>query len=234
MFEDVDFAGTASAYDGGTVDLALQNVDVELYDADHGDTLMASVVTGVDGTFTFVGLPDGNYKVRVRSATIGDADTPPAGGLNGTVPGTWPYPLPEMTWGRGSALYGGQSATVDDTDTADDAGPGDTYVSVALSGGDDTGVDFGFAYNLIVNTLDDGLADDTRSDQGSLRQFLKNANAIGTAGGTTANASQFRMQVRGEPDRRSSDLLVANLCPTTQLPNLSEWRHDPGRIDTSR
>ena len=30
---------------------------------------------------------------------------------------------------------------------------------------------------------------------GTLRQFIKNANAIGTAGSTTANYSQFRMQV---------------------------------------
>ena len=67
-----------------------------------------------------------------------------------------------------------------------------------MSGGNVTGVDFGFAYNLIVNAADDGLADNTRSDQGSLRQFIKNTNAIGTAGGTTANSSEFRMQVAAD------------------------------------
>ena len=199
VFEDVDFAGTAAAYDGGVTDALLDSVDVELYDADAADAFVASTTTGrtASGAFSFTGLADGNYKVRVRSATIGDTDSPPAGGLNGTVPGTWPYPLPELTWADGSALYGGQSATTDDADTGDDAGPGDTYVSVSVSGADVTGVDFGFAYNLIVNTADDGLADNTRSDQGSLRQFLKNANAIGAAGGTTANSSQFRIPGAG-------------------------------------
>jgi parallel beta-helix repeat protein len=215
VFEDRDFAGIASDWDPA-VDLALDSVDVELYDADNGDTLMASVLTAVDGTFTFVGLGDGNYKVRVRSATIGDAFTPPAGGLNASVPGTWPYPLAEMTWGNGAALYGGQDATVDDTDTGDDAGPGDTYVTVSVSGGDVSDVNFGFAYNLIVNTLDDGLADNTRSDQGSLRQFLKNANAIGTAGGTTANYSRFRIPGAG-PQMVSTVSVLPVMVETTTL-----------------
>ena len=192
VFEDVDFAGTASAYDGGVTDLGLANVDVELYDASD-DSYISSTTAAGDGTYSFVAVADGDYRVRVRSATIGDADTPPAGTLNATVPGTWPYPLPELTWANGAALYGGQSATADDADTGDDGGPGDTYVSVSVSGGDVTGVDFGFAYNLVVNTADDGLADNARSDQGSLRQFIKNANAIGTAGSTTANSSRFRI-----------------------------------------
>jgi len=196
VFEDADFAGGASAYDGGVSDALIDSVDVELYDADDSDAFVSTTTTGrsATGEFSFTGLDDGNYKVRVRSASIGDTDSAPAGGLNGTVPGDWPYPLPEMTWGRGSPVYGGQSAAGDDTDTADDAGPGDTYISVSVSGADVTGVDFGFAYNLVVNAEDDGLADNARSDQGSLRQFLKNANAIGAAGGTTANSSEFRMQ----------------------------------------
>ena len=70
-----------------------------------------------------------------------------------------------MTWGDSAAVYGGQSATVDDTDTGDDAGVGDTHVTVTVSGGDVTGVNLGFVYNLIVNTLDDGLVDTDRSDR---------------------------------------------------------------------
>ncbi|MEZ4648047.1 MAG: right-handed parallel beta-helix repeat-containing protein [Candidatus Eisenbacteria bacterium] len=222
VFEDADFAGAASAYDGGVNDGLIDSVDVELYDADDSDAFLVSTTTGrtATGTFTFSGLADGNYKVRVRSATIGDADSPPKGGLNGTVPGTWPYPLPEMTWANGSAMYGGQSASTDDADTGDDAGPGDTYVSVTVSGGNVTGVDCGFAYNLIVNTLDDGAANTSRSDQGSLRQFLKNANAIGAAGGTTANSSEFVMQ---EAANQSSGLdSWWRIVPTAALPSFSD------------
>ena len=111
-------------------------------------------------------MTNGSYKVRVRSATIGDLDTPPRGGLNATVPGTWPYPLAEMTWANGAARYGGQSATVDDTATGDNGGPGDTYAALTLSGSSVANVDFGFAYNLIVNADDDANADGARSKQG--------------------------------------------------------------------
>ena len=166
VFEDANFAGTASGWDGGAADLGLANVDVELYNAGT-NAYIASTTTAAGGTFTFGNVANGNYKVRVRSATIGDADTPPKGALNATVPATWPYPLAEMTWGNGVALYGGQSATVDDTATGDNAGPGDTFVTVTVSGADVTGVDLGFAYNLIVNAGSDANADTARSKQGS-------------------------------------------------------------------
>jgi hypothetical protein len=221
VFEDADFAGTSSAYDGGTTDLALANVDVELYDATDS-SFVATTITDGTGLYTFSGLADGDYFVRVRSATIGDADTPPAGGLNASVPATWPYPLAEMTWGNGAALYGGQSATANDSDTGDDAGLGDTHLPVTVSGADVTSVDFGFAYNLIVNVEDDGLADTTRSDQGSLRQFLKNANAIGAANGTTANSSVFAMQV---PANQSAGAYSWwRISPVKVLPDIADGR----------
>jgi uncharacterized repeat protein (TIGR01451 family) len=176
VFEDADFAGTATAWDNGIGDLGLDNVDVELYDG--LDAYVTSVTTTGSGTYTFTGLSDGTYKVRVRSATIGDPDTPPAGGYNATVPGSWPYPLPEMTWANGAASIGGQDHTVDDTATGDNAGPGDTYVTVTVSGADLTGVDFGFSFEVIVNEADDANADNVRSKQGTLRQFIKNSNAI--------------------------------------------------------
>jgi parallel beta-helix repeat protein len=215
VFEDADFTGAASDYDGGASDLALQNVDVELYD--NSNVYITSTTTTGSGNFTFTGLGNGSYKVRARSATIGDADTLPAGGLNATVPATWPYPLADMTWGNGSAVYGGQDPTVDDTATGDDAGPGATYVSFTVSGADITSVNFGFAYNVIVNRADDANAGNVRSTQGSLRQFIKNANAIGIAGGTTANASQFRV---------SNALLdgngVASIAAVAALPALND------------
>ncbi|MCP3981212.1 MAG: DUF11 domain-containing protein [bacterium] len=193
VFEDADFAGTASDFQAG--DLALEDVEVELYNA--ADAHLQTVTTNASGQYGFSVMADGTYKVRARSATIGSGNAAPAGGLNGSVPGTWPDPLPEMTWGNGAAVYGGQDPAVDDTATAATIGPGDTYVTISVSGGDVTGVNLGFAYNLIVNTADDTNADDARSAQGSLRQFLKNANAIGTGGGTTANSSQFRIPGAG-------------------------------------
>jgi len=176
VFEDTDFAGIATNWDGGTGDTALPYVDVELYT--NVDAYISSSTTDASGSFTFTGLPDGTYKVRVRSATLGDADTPPTAGLNATVSTTWPYPLPEMIWAHTAALIGGQDPAIDDTATADNAGPGDTYVVVAVSGADVTGANFGFGYELIVNEDDDANADNIRSKQGSFRQFIKNSNAV--------------------------------------------------------
>ena len=228
VFEDAKFAGTAADYVDETDDKALANVDVELYN--NSDVYQASTTTDANGDFSFTGLANGTYKVRVRAATIADSDTTPKGGLNGTVPATWPYPLPEMTWGNGSAMYGGQSATADDTDTGDNAGPGDNWVSVSVSDANVSNVNFGFAYNLIVNVEDDGNADSALSDQGSLRQFIKNANAIASAGGTTANYSQFRMQVATNQVNGADNwwrISLNTLC----LPKLTD---DGTTLDASR
>ncbi len=219
VFEDANFTGTAADYDGGASDLGLANVDVELYNAGTNGYI-ASATTAAGGTFVFNGVADGSYKVRARSATIGDANTPPKGGLNAAVPATWPYPLAEMTWGNGAARYGGQSATVDDAATGDNAGPGDTYVTVVVSGGSVTGVNLGFTYNLIVNAADDSNADNVRSRQGSLRQFLKNTNAIGAAGGTTANSSQFRMQVAANQSSGADSWW--RIAPAMALPSIAD------------
>jgi len=223
IFEDADFNGSASDWDGGINDSALQNVEVELYDDATNNWIKdADAQTNASGDFIISGISDGTYKVRVRTASIADADTIPTGGLNATVPGTWPYPLPEMSWGNGNALYGGQSVTVDDTTTADNAspGPGDTYVTITVSGGNVSNVNFGFAYNLIVNKDDDSNANNLLSKQGSLRQFIKNANAIGSGDCTanqTWNCSEFRI-----PVTQLNGNGVATITPGIALPSLSD------------
>ena len=189
MFEDANFAGTASDYDIGVSDLALANVDVELYT--NTDAYVRSTTTDGSGNFSFA-VVDGSYKVRVRTATIGDSNTLPDGGFNAVCGITDPASgvacaVAEQTWGNGAAAIGGQSATADDTATNNNAGPGDTWASVTVSGADVPNNNFGFAYNLIVNTNNSG--------QGSLDRFIRNANAIGSANGTTANYSEFSVPV---------------------------------------
>ena len=203
VFEDANFAGTAADWDGGASDLGLANVDVELYDAGTS-AYLASATTAAGGTFTFSSLANGNYKVRARSATIGDADTPPKGTLNASVPATWPYPLAEMTWANGAALYGGQSATVDDAATGDNAGPGDTYVTVTVSGADVTGVNLGFAYNLIVNA-ERRLERRQRAQQGrgacasSSRTRMRSARRAGRPPTRASSGCRWRRTSRAAP-----------------------------------
>ncbi|MDH5730768.1 MAG: right-handed parallel beta-helix repeat-containing protein, partial [Gammaproteobacteria bacterium] len=189
VFEDANFNGTAATFDGAIDDIKLASVDVELYD--NSNVYISSTTTDVDGLFSFGGVADGTYKLRVRSASI-----------NGGVG------LAEMTGYKNAAatwvdLYGGQSATVSDNATGDNAGPGDTYISLTVSGSDITGLEFGFAYNLIVNVADSG--------QGSLRQFINNVNASAAYNRT----SQFRMQVATNQTDGADNWW--RISPTTQL-----------------
>jgi parallel beta-helix repeat protein len=168
VFEDVNYSGgSGTAYGFG--DWGLSNVRVEVYDS--GNNFLGSVMT-VGGAYSFPISSPGVYTFRVVASTIGDADTPPAAGYIGVSSGA----VVEQTYERngvsgngGDGALGGNDAQVDDTATLAGAGPGDVNVSVTVANGL-TGVDFGFSYNLIVNTKDSG--------QGSLRRFLLNANAI--------------------------------------------------------
>ncbi len=227
VFEDANFTGTASAYDGGANDQALVNVDVELYD--NADSYITSVTTDAGGNYAFSGLADGTYKVRVRSATVGDSNTPPVGTFNAACGITDPASGPgcvvaEQTWGNGAAMYGGQSATVDDTATDAAAGPGDTWIAVTVAGADKTNLDFGFAYNLITNTNDAG--------QGSLRRFIANANAISAAAGTTANASEFRIPLIDPNYNAGTGVFTISLA--SALPAVADANTDiDGRTQTA-
>jgi parallel beta-helix repeat protein len=189
-------------------------VRVEVYD---GVGFVAFATTDGSGNYGLPGLPDGTYRVRVVSATMGDSDTPPAAGYNLGFSSA----LAEQTYehdglsGNGEAgALGGGDPLLSDVDTAAGAGVGDTHVTVAIAGGAGvTGVDLGFSYNLIVNSLNAG--------QGSLRQFLLNSNAV--AG---ANASQFNIPSSSDPFGRPADpnfiLGVAVIEPTTLLPTITD------------
>ncbi|MDH5229806.1 MAG: hypothetical protein OEY38_07100, partial [Gammaproteobacteria bacterium] len=166
VFKDGDFDGSTIAdYDSGINDTNLETVFVELYDI--LDNYITTVQTNASG-YTFSSLPNGTYKVRTRAASLSG--------------------LPEMVGayqnGSYQAKLGGADAAVSDTVTANDSGPGDNYTVVSIAGGNISNVNFGFAYNLIVNA--------NTSGQGSLDQFIQNANA-GLLGSNTT--SQFNMQV---------------------------------------
>ncbi len=179
---------------------------VEVYD---GVGFVAFATTDGSGNYGLPGLTDGTYTVRVVSATMGDSDTPPAAGYNLSFSSA----LTEQTYehdglsGNGAAgALGGGDPMLSDVDTAAGGGVGDTNVTVVIAGGAGiTGVDFGFSYNLIVNTRNAG--------QGSLRQFLLNANAI--AG---ANASQFNIPAN-DPNFIAG---VAVIEPTSLLPAIAD------------
>ncbi|MDH3397302.1 MAG: right-handed parallel beta-helix repeat-containing protein, partial [Acidimicrobiia bacterium] len=178
-------------------------VDVYLYeDTDHNnaltvgvnDTLIAGpVATDASGAYSFSGLPDETYFVRVDSRTVPSAQDPatpvgdvwavqtygPAGGACANGSGS----APER--GTPGPCYAGITGILSDSSTMPLH-----RARIVLSGSDVSNQDFGFSFNVVVNTRGGNAVDDdggnNRTVQGSLRQFIQNANAI-----SGANAMRF-------------------------------------------
>ncbi|MEZ6135353.1 MAG: VCBS domain-containing protein [Pirellulaceae bacterium] len=191
IFEDVN--GDAQLGDA----VLLSNVTVHLYqDVDDdglisaADTLYATTTTDVNGFYRFSSLANDTYFVVVDSRTIA-----PSAGLNGTFTQTdvWAeqtYGVAGAASGAGflgssGALFGGRTADV--SDNASSLLTAEHVTRVALSGGDAANIDAGFSFNVVTGVRDgDDVGSEGRSVQGSLRQFVTNANAI-----VGANAMRF-------------------------------------------
>ncbi|MCA9580177.1 MAG: hypothetical protein KC416_00195 [Myxococcales bacterium] len=163
IFDAADYeAGEGQPYDFG--DRGMDKIRVELYSS--GGEVLDDTETDERGRYSFSDLNIGKYTVR--------AVTPKADGL-----------IPEQIFeangtsnNGGAGALGGNDPLVDDTDTPAGKGPGDTNVVVEIAGRHVRGVDFGFSANVVTHTFESG--------QGSLRQFLINANGI-----PGPNRSQF-------------------------------------------
>jgi photosystem II stability/assembly factor-like uncharacterized protein len=201
VFEDVNYAGgSGTAFGGG--DAGLDGVEVELYDVSGNWIRDADALTAVGGLYTITGIPNGVYIVRVRSATI------TARGA-GTLP-EQTYEHNGSTGNGGNGALGGNDSWARDPDTGNNnvGSAGDTNVTVVLSS-DLSGVDFGFSYNLITNTRNSG--------QGSLRQFITNANTI--AGG---NSSQFFIPDTDPNVQTAGANSWWRIMPFSALPSISD------------
>jgi hypothetical protein len=184
-----DANGDASVGTEGTFANAIVNLyrdDGVLPGAiDTSDTWVASTATDGGGNYSFGGLAIGTYYVTVDSRTLGAANVwaEQTYGVAGSALGAG------FTAASG-ALYGGRSAAL--SDNAGALTSSEHVAQVSLAGGPNAaGVDFGFSFNAITSSRDGD--DDTgaggadRWVQGSLRQFIQNANV--TTGLQSANFS---------------------------------------------
>ena len=223
VFEDTTYEGGGGrpASELGSDAFPLASVRVEAYDSTGA--LLGSANTSNVGQYTITGLPDGTFTVRVVSETMGDDNTPPAGGLfegdsaipvqvwetkgglgvPGQVGGTDPSRVDAP-----SNLTAANLATLDTAATV-----AQSTIEVTLNGVDLAGVDFGFSFDTVVNTRDSG--------QGSLRQFILNSNAI-----PGPNVSAFTIPIPGDPFGRPADAGVidgvATIAVTTPLPPVAD------------
>lgn len=180
VFEDVNFGGGAGRSLVASSGAGRPNVRVELYDG-AGAALDADT-TDAAGLFSFDGWPAGNYQVRVVNGMVTssrpgsvasllpvqtyrtDATSGTAVAVNDRVGGEIPARADAASNLSAATLASLTSATL----TAQSVAP------ITLGPGDVSGVDFGFNFDTIVNANDTG--------QGTLRQFLLNANALTNAG----------------------------------------------------
>ena len=207
VFEDI----TGNVLDGAeaigdAVNPVVSGVDVYLYLDDGGspgspdatDTIQnggAPVATDGSGVYTFSSILDGTYWVVVDSRTV-----IPAAGVHTSYLATTPWAEqtfgPDQGWcadgiggtaerAEAGPCYGGVDGAADDDASA--LTSSEHIARVVVSGGVVSGVDFGFSYNVVTNVEPAGVVSLTASTyQGSLDQFIRNANAI-----NGANAMRF-------------------------------------------
>ena len=204
IFEDIDGDQLAVGAIGDLNNPGVAGVNVYLYDdnnvdgiPDIGDTLTVGppnpAVTNGVGVFLFAGLGDGNYLVVVDSQTVAPsvAINPPY-----TVVHTWAQQTygvvsawcadgvgGSLQLGAAGSCYGGRQAGVSDVVPGANPAANEHVTAVNLVGGaGGVGTDSGYSFNVVTNALATTVvADNARSAQGSLDQFLANANALAGA-----------------------------------------------------
>ncbi len=141
---------------------ALRNVEVLLYE---GTTQRATTTTDASGLYSF-DIPNGDYIIVVNSQTIGAANVwaeqtyAPKGGICSGNP-----------LAVAGACFGGKEGSRNDDSSTLNRAEHRVDVTVTNTGVSD--VDFGFSFNGVTNIEDAG--------QGSLRQFIINANELAGA-----------------------------------------------------
>lgn len=183
VFEDVNGdaqLGDAVGAAGATVKIYRDDSTVGI---SAGDRLIAEVTTDATGAYQFDDLfGDARYWVVVDSKTVASTATLNSGYF---VDDIWA----EQTYGDGGAKFGGLNASV--SDNAESLLTSEHVSGISLSRSSVHFIDFGFSFNVVTNSLggdnqDDDVATNQRSVQGSLRQFIVNANAL-----TGDNAMRF-------------------------------------------
>ena len=187
VFEDVNYGGGRGAAYATTGGFSLRpGARVELYNTNTG-AFINSATTNASGAYsiTFTGANNLDLTVRVVSATVTSSR---GNGLTPVVTYRSFY-TGNRTYTRNDdyAYVGGQNPAVADgianANSQSLTGVGaQVYTTVLDADNDDafTDVDFGFSFDVITNTNDAG--------QGSLRQFVLNANALSN---TTINQRRF-------------------------------------------
>ncbi|GGD43943.1 Calx-beta domain-containing protein [Muriicola marianensis] len=171
VFEDVNYGGGAGRNRATAGGVPIPNATVELYDG--GGSLVTTTTTNAAGRYVFAGMANGSYTVRVVNNSV--RSTRPGGSTCTTC-------IPVQTFKTdyiASVVVEDPNSVGGEDPSGQDPGPGtlnnaQSISSFTILNEGIAGMDFGFNFNTIVNTNEDG--------QGSLEQFIINSNATGEAG----------------------------------------------------
>ncbi len=171
VFEDVNYGGGPGRNRVAASGVPIQGALVELYTA--GGSLVTSTTTNAAGRYVFAGMANGSYNTRVVNNTV--RSNRPGGS-------TCTSCIPVQTFKTdyiASTIIEDINAVGGEDPSGQDPGPGtinnaQTISTFTILNEGVAGMDFGFNFNTIVNTNEDG--------QGSLDQFIINSNNLGEAG----------------------------------------------------
>lgn len=214
VFEDPNYGGGAGRSLAASAGIGRPGARVELYDA--AGSWQGAATTNASGAYAFDGWSPGTYTVRVVSTTV-----------LSSRPGAVATLVPVQTWRTNAPAgvavgdpdrVGGENpvrvdapanttgATLPTLSATPTATP-HSLGSVTLATTNVTGIDFGYNFDTIVNVNDTG--------QGSLRQFIVNANALSNTGlaqaGLTAGRETSIFMVAGAAARPGLRAGLANL-----------------------
>ncbi len=238
VFEDVNFGGGAGRTRASASGIVRPNVRVELYSS-TGAALDADT-TDAAGLYVFDGWSAGNYQVRVVNSTVTSsrpgsvATLLPVQTFRTDASGGTAVAVADRVGGeipaRGDAAANLSLATLASLTTA--SLTAQSVAPVTLGAVDLAGIDFGFNFDTIVNANDAG--------QGSLRQFVINANALTNAGlaqvGRTAGEETSLFMVSdgaAHPGLRAglANLLTSGVVRITLLAALPALTDATTRVD---
>ncbi|WP_151086185.1 right-handed parallel beta-helix repeat-containing protein [Hymenobacter baengnokdamensis] len=251
VFEDPNYGGGLGRSQNNAVGIGRSGARVELYTVNAGiATYNSFQTTTADGSYAFTGLTAGaSYVVRVVNSTV--TSSRGTGGLavqtyrTKVTAATGTTPDPSRVGGedpaRGDAAQGSTGSTFTLLTTPTVGATIGTIpesqapITLSVTSSPAVNVDFGYNFDLVVNTNDAG--------QGSLRQFITNSNALGgesalaqvytaTSGATTPLTSGVETSIfmltdgqahAGQLAGFTSQLTsgVAKITPATALPAIS-------------
>ncbi len=179
VFEDINYGGGAGRSLGASGGVGISGARVELYSS--AGAFVSSTTTSASGIYVFNSLANGTYAVRVASnGATGVRSTRavcitcvPVQTYRTNAGSGMAAAVTDHVGGENPALVDAadntSSATLASLTTGTTAAESITTVTKGVA--PVTGVDFGFNFDTIVSTRNSG--------QGSLRQFITNANGLG-------------------------------------------------------